>query len=104
MLACLVILARAARALTDGQILKVSPKTPLCRPSVCGGRRYLPLAFTEHGTIMAASGLNSERAVQMSVYVVRALVQLRAALLDHKALADKLTRAWSGGCHITTMR
>ncbi len=56
-----------------------------------GGRRKLPLAFTEHGAIMAASVLNSDRAVQMSVYVVRAFVQLRAVLLDHKALVDKLT-------------
>ena len=55
-----------------------------------GGRRKLPLAFTEHGAIMAASVLNSDRAVEMSVYVVRAFVQLRAVLLDHKVLADKL--------------
>jgi len=55
-----------------------------------GGRRKLPLAFTEHGAIMTASVLNSDRAVEMSVYVVRAFVQLRAVLLDHKALADKL--------------
>ena len=55
-----------------------------------GGRRKLPWAFTEHGAIMAASVLNSDRAVEMSVYVVRAFVQLRAVLLDHKALADKL--------------
>lgn len=55
-----------------------------------GGRRKLPLAFTEHGANMAASVLNSDRAVEMSVYVVRAFVQLRAVLLDHKALADKL--------------
>ena len=55
-----------------------------------GGRRYLPLAFTEHGAIMAASVLNSDRAVEMSVYVVRAFEQLRAVLLDHKALAVKL--------------
>jgi ORF6N domain len=56
-----------------------------------GGRRKLPLAFTEHGAIMAASVLNSDRAVEMSVYVVRAFVQLRAVLLDHKALAEQLT-------------
>jgi hypothetical protein len=55
-----------------------------------GGRRKLPLVFTEHGAIMAASVLNSDRAVQMSVYVVRAFVQLRELLVDHKALADKL--------------
>ena len=55
-----------------------------------GGRRYLPLVFTEHGAIMAASMLNSERAVQMSVYVVRAFVQLRELMVDHKVLAEKL--------------
>ena len=55
-----------------------------------GGRRYLPMAFTEHGAIMAASVLNSDRAVEMSVYVVRAFVQLRELLVGHKALADKL--------------
>lgn len=55
-----------------------------------GGRRYLPMVFTEHGAIMAASVLNSVRAVEMSVYVVRAFVQLRELLVDHKALADKL--------------
>lgn len=55
-----------------------------------GGRRYLPFAFTEHGAIMAASVLNSERAVHMSVYVVRAFVQLRELMVDHKVLADKL--------------
>jgi len=37
-----------------------------------GGRRYLPYAFTEHGAIMAANVLNSERAVAMSIYVIRA--------------------------------
>ncbi|MBU0588529.1 MAG: ORF6N domain-containing protein [Gammaproteobacteria bacterium] len=56
-----------------------------------GGRRKLPLAFTEHGAIMAASVLNSDRAVEMSVYVVRAFVQLRELLSSHKALADKLS-------------
>jgi ORF6N domain len=55
-----------------------------------GGRRYLPMAFTEHGAIMAASVLNSERAVEMSVFVVRAFVQLREAMLEGNALADKL--------------
>jgi ORF6N domain len=55
-----------------------------------GGRRKLPLVFTEHGAIMAASVLNSERAVQMSVYVVRAFVQLRELMVDHKVLSVKL--------------
>lgn len=55
-----------------------------------GGRRYLPFAFTEHGTIMLASVLNSQRAVEASVYVVRAFVRLREVLTSHKDLAQKL--------------
>ena len=55
-----------------------------------GGRRKLPLAFTEHGAIMAATVLSSSRAVEMSVYVVRAFVQLREVLATHKDLAVKL--------------
>jgi phage regulator Rha-like protein len=55
-----------------------------------GGRRYRPYAFTEHGAIMAASVLNSERAVKVSVYVVRAFVKLREILGAHKQLARKL--------------
>ncbi|MGD1086699.1 MAG: ORF6N domain-containing protein, partial [Verrucomicrobiota bacterium] len=42
-----------------------------------GGRRYVPRAFTEHGAIMAANVRNSPRAVQMSVFVVRAFVKMR---------------------------
>lgn len=55
-----------------------------------GGRRKRPLVFTEHGAIMAASVLNSPRAVQISVFVVRAFVQLREMLSSNKALARKL--------------
>jgi phage regulator Rha-like protein len=49
--------------------------------------RYLPYAFTEHGAIMAANVLNNPRAVQMSVFVVRAFVRMRAALADDRKLA-----------------
>jgi DnaJ-domain-containing protein 1 len=55
-----------------------------------GGRRKLPLAFTEHGAIMAATVLNSPRAVEMTVYVVRAFVKLRRLLSSNKNLAHKL--------------
>ncbi len=55
-----------------------------------GGRRSLPHAFTEHGAIMAASVLNSARAIEVSVYVVRAFVQLREMLATHKAFSAKL--------------
>jgi phage regulator Rha-like protein len=53
-------------------------------------RKYSPLAFTEHGAIMAAAILNSPRAVEMSVYVVRAFVKLREVLASHADLARKL--------------
>lgn len=55
-----------------------------------GGRRYLPHAFTEHGALMAANVLNSPRAIQMSVFVVRAFVRMRAALADTREMARKL--------------
>ena len=55
-----------------------------------GGRRYLPYAFTEHGAIMAASVLNTSRAIEASVYVVRAFVKLRELLSTHKELAGKV--------------
>jgi hypothetical protein len=50
----------------------------------------LPYAFTEHGAIMAASVLNSPRAVEVSVYVVRAFVRLRLLVSTHKDLSHKL--------------
>lgn len=49
-----------------------------------------PKAFTEHGAIMLASVLNSPRAVEASIYVVRAFVRLREILDSHKDLAQKL--------------
>jgi len=55
-----------------------------------GGRRYLPYAFTEHGTIMAATVLNSPRAVEMSVFVVRAFVRMREMLAKNRQLAAKI--------------
>ncbi len=55
-----------------------------------GGRRHLPFAFTEHGAIMAASVLNSPRAEEVSVYVVRAFIRLRELVSTHKELSHKL--------------
>src|SRR5271170_6922648 len=55
-----------------------------------GGRRYLPYAFNEHGAIMAATVLSSERAIQMSVRVVRAFVRLRELLATSRRLAAKV--------------
>src|SRR2546426_2987622 len=56
-----------------------------------GGRRYLPYAFTEHGAIMAATVLNSKRAIEMSIFVVRAFVRMREALAANQQVVAKLT-------------
>ncbi len=55
-----------------------------------GGVRKLPWAFTEHGAIMAATILNSPRAAQMSVFVVRAFVRMRERLMANQALEKRL--------------
>jgi hypothetical protein len=55
-------------------------------------RKYLPYAFTEHGAIMAATILSSPRAVEMSVYVVRAFVQLREMLASNRELARRFAQ------------
>lgn len=53
-------------------------------------RKYLPFAFTEHGAIMAATVLSSARALEMSIYVVRAFVKLRQVMSSNSVLATKL--------------
>jgi len=55
-----------------------------------GGRRKLPLVFTEHGAIMAANVLNSKRANQMSIFVVRAFVKMREMIESHINLLKKI--------------
>jgi hypothetical protein len=54
--------------------------------------RFLPYAFTEHGAIMAAMILNSPRAVEMSVYIVRAFVHLRELLSSNRELARRFAQ------------
>ena len=56
-------------------------RSQIATSSLHGGRRYQPYAFTENGAIMAANVLNSPEAVRMSVFVVRAFVQMRAICL-----------------------
>jgi hypothetical protein len=57
-----------------------------------GGRRYLPRVFTEHGALMAASILNSEQAIAMSVYVIRAFVEMRERLLAQADILRQLAQ------------
>ncbi|MDD4909085.1 MAG: ORF6N domain-containing protein [Candidatus Omnitrophica bacterium] len=52
--------------------------------------KYLPLAFTEQGIAMLSSVLNSKRAIQVNILIMRAFVQLRRVLLTHKELAVKI--------------
>jgi hypothetical protein len=55
-----------------------------------GGRRHAPYAFTEHGVAMLAAVLQSPRAIQVSIEIVRAFVRLRAMLVGNADLARKL--------------
>jgi hypothetical protein len=61
-----------------------------------GGRRYLPYAFTEHGIAMLSAVLHSDRAVQVSIFIVRAFVRLREAIAAHKDLAARIEKLESG--------
>lgn len=72
-----------------------------------GGRRYPPYAFTEQGVAMLSSVLNSERAVQVNIAIMRAFVRLRQVLSSNKALANKLAelerKLESHGGHIRSL-
>ena len=57
-----------------------------------GGRRYLPYVFTEHGVAMLSSVLNSERAVQVNIVIIRTFIKLREILSTHKDLAERLAK------------
>jgi phage regulator Rha-like protein len=68
----------------------VSLRSQIVTSKTRGGRRYLPWVFTEHGSLMLASVLNSEVAIQASVRVVRAFVRLREMVAANAQLASKL--------------
>ena len=67
-----------------------SLRSQIATSNTRGGRRYLPYAFTENGAVMSANVLNSPAAVRMSVFVVRAFVQMRDLLGGTKELAKQL--------------
>ena len=62
----------------------------MSKPEGRGGRRYLPYAFTEHGVAMLSSVLNSKRAVQMNIVIIRAFVRMRELMASHKDLARRI--------------
>ena len=76
--------------LDAGELDQWRSQIVISNPGARMGLRRSPFAFTEHGALMAATVLSSSRAVEMSVYVVRAFVQLREVLAAHKDLAVKL--------------
>jgi phage regulator Rha-like protein len=57
-----------------------------------GGRRYLPLAFTEQGVAMLSTVLHSERAIQMNIQIIRTFTRLREILSENKHLAEKIDK------------
>ena len=70
--------------------LRSQSATSNTQPGGRGGRRYAPRVFTEHGALMAAMILSSPRAIEISVYVVRAFVRLRELAATHGDLAKRL--------------
>jgi hypothetical protein len=67
-----------------------STAEPGVKGATHGGRRVLPFAFTEHGALMVANILRSSKAVEMSVFIVRAFVRMRGALVSQYEMASRL--------------
>ena len=80
----------ATSSLQHAESTEVHPRWSQIVITSHGGRRYCPWAFTEHGAVMAANILRSERAVQMSVFVVRAFVRLREHVAANHAILKRL--------------
>ena len=76
--------------LSAGEMDCLRSQNATLKPARGKHRKYRPYAFTEHGAIMAAMVLNSARAVEMSVYVVRAFVRLREVLASNAELSRRL--------------
>jgi hypothetical protein len=82
----------ASENLRFDPILDPNLKSQIATSSLShGGRRKLPVAFTEHGALMAANILNRPRAVAMSVYVIRAFVKMREDVAANAAILRRLT-------------
>lgn len=76
--------------LTEEEFARLRSQSVISNKTGRGGRRTLPYAFTEHGTVMLASVLNTPTAIQTSVAVVRAFVRLRMILASHAELVRRL--------------
>jgi hypothetical protein len=76
--------------LTTGELENWRSQIVTTNPAAKMGLRRPPYAFTEHGVAMLSSVLNSERAVQVNIVIMRAFIKLREMLATHKDLARKL--------------
>lgn len=76
--------------LTDPEFKLLTFQIGISKPKGRGGRRTPPYAFTEQGVAMLSSALNSKRAVQVNIVIMRAFMRLREILATHKDLARKL--------------
>jgi hypothetical protein len=77
-------------SLSAQELVILRSQSVISKPPGRGGRRHATMAFTEHGAIMAATVLNSPRAIRTTVHVVRAFVQMREALVAHKEIGKRL--------------
>ncbi len=76
--------------LTAEEMLLLISQNAISKTKGRGGRRISPRVFTEHGALMAASVLNSERAIVMSVYVIRAFVEIREQIAANATILKRL--------------
>ena len=75
--------------LTRQEFTSLTSQNVISKPAR-GGRTRPPRVFTEHGALMAATLLNSDRAVAMSIYVIRAFVQMRQTVLSNQSIFKRL--------------
>jgi gas vesicle protein len=68
-----------------------SLRTQFATSNKRGGIRYLPFAFTEQGVAMLSGVLNSEKAIQMNIAIMRAFVEIRRFVLNYKDLANQIS-------------
>lgn len=76
--------------LTDEEAQSLTFQSGISKTGGRGGRRYLPYAFTQEGVAMLSSVLNSDRAVQVNISIMRAFVKLREIILSNTELTKKL--------------
>jgi phage regulator Rha-like protein len=78
--------------LTEAEMENWKSQIVMSNPGAKMGLRKPPYAFTEHGVAMLSSVLNSDRAVQMNITIIRAFIKMREILSINRALAEKIER------------